>query len=124
MNNASGETAKPLVFACAGCSDVGRLAYDVARELDRRGIAEMSCLAGIAAGKPAFLRKLRGRHLWLVDGCPIECALATFANAGHAIARHIRLADYGFKKNVPIQGWVNIDELIGLVLDAAGRAIT
>jgi len=101
MNNASDDTAKPLVFACAGCSDVGRLAYDVARELDRRGTAEMSCLAGVAARKPAFLRKLRGRHIWLVDGCPIECALATFVNPGHTIARHIRLADYGFKEERP-----------------------
>ena len=118
MTNQSNIRTKPIVFACAGCSDVGRLAYDLARELDRRGIAEMSCLAGVAAGKPSFLRKLKDRDVWLIDGCPIECAEGAFLKAGQRSTRHIRLADFGFKKNDPIQGWVNMDELVERVTDA------
>lgn len=62
--------AKPVVLACAGCSHAGRVAYDVALELDRWEIAEMSCLAGMAAEKAEFLAKLRNRAVWIVDGCP------------------------------------------------------
>ena len=51
----------PLVYACAGCSNAGKLTYDLARALEERGTAEMSCLAGVAARKPNFLKQLRGR---------------------------------------------------------------
>ncbi|MCC6153257.1 MAG: putative zinc-binding protein [Candidatus Hydrogenedentes bacterium] len=116
MTVSSDNNVKPLVFACAGCSDVGRLAYDLARELDRRGIAEMSCLAGIAAGKSPFLRKLKDRDVWLIDGCPIDCAEGTFSKADQRSNRHIRLADLGFKKNEPIQRWINMNELVERVI--------
>lgn len=40
---------KPVVFACSGCSFAGRLAYELAQEMDRLEVAEMSCLAGVAS---------------------------------------------------------------------------
>jgi uncharacterized metal-binding protein len=52
------ETDKAVVFACAGCSAAGRLAYDLALDLDRRQVAEMSCLAGLAAELKPFVKKL------------------------------------------------------------------
>ncbi|TJY56211.1 zinc-binding protein [Sinimarinibacterium sp. CAU 1509] len=95
----TGESAaKPLVFACAGCSHVARLSYDLARELDRRGIAEMSCLAGLGALKPAFVKEVARRTTWVIDGCPIECGAGVFARNGHAIGRHIKLHELGFRK--------------------------
>jgi len=42
---------KPVVFACSGCSPAGQLANQLALELDRRDIAEMSCLARPWRGK-------------------------------------------------------------------------
>ena len=42
---------RPILFARAGCSNAGRLAYDVSRALDAGGDAERSCLAGVAARK-------------------------------------------------------------------------
>lgn len=109
---------KPIVLACAGCSFAGHLAYDLASELDRRGIAEMSCLAGVAAEKPSFLRKIEGREVWLIDGCPIECGLGVFARIGKYIDRHVRLHDFGIKKERPPEEGVNMDVLIQTALAA------
>jgi len=54
---------KPIAFACAGCSFAAKLSWELAKELDRRGIAEMSCLAGVGARKKPFLSMLRDREV-------------------------------------------------------------
>ncbi|CAG0930920.1 hypothetical protein PLCT1_01586 [Planctomycetaceae bacterium] len=96
---------RPIVFACSGCSFAGRLAYDLAQEIDRRGLAEMSCLAGLGAGFASFRRKLPGRRAWIIDGCPIECARGVFDRNGDRADLHVRLRDLGFSKNrAPEQG--------------------
>ena len=38
---------KPLVYSCSGCSNLARMAYDIALNLDSEGIAEMSCASGV-----------------------------------------------------------------------------
>ncbi len=35
-----------LVYSCSGCSNIARLANQIAVELDRDHMAEMSCIAG------------------------------------------------------------------------------
>ena len=104
--------AKPLVFACSGCSFAGKLADDLARHFDRTGDAEMSCLAGIGAKRPGFLAKLRSREVWLIDGCPIECARGVFDQTGHAsaVTRHIRLHGHCVNKYQMPDG-VDVDGL-------------
>lgn len=114
---------KPLVYACAGCSQVARLAYDLAKDLDRRGLAEMSCLAGLGAGKRAFTRMLDGRSAWVIDGCPIECGLGVFERNKHAVGRHIRLFDLGYKKNQALIQGYDMDELIQYVLSAPDNIV-
>jgi uncharacterized metal-binding protein len=94
---------KPVVFACAGSSPAGNLSWQVAKELERQGAAEMSCLAGIGARKPAFLRKLRDRQVWVIDGCPIHCGAGIFDLIDRLPDRHIRLADFGVKKQQPLE---------------------
>ena len=65
---------KPLVYACSGCSNVAQLTNDLAVVLDREGIAEMSCIAGIG-GKIKSLVKVAqsGRPVLALDGCPLNC---------------------------------------------------
>jgi uncharacterized metal-binding protein len=60
----------------------------------------MSCLAGVAAELPYFRKQLVGREVWVVDGCPLQCALHVFCNQERAVERHIRLHDYGVKKQI------------------------
>src|SRR5690349_7987288 len=88
------KSATPLVFSCSGCSLAGKLADERARDLDRRGDAEMSCLAGIGARRPSFLAELKNREVWVIDGCALECARGVFEQAGqaHAITKHIDAA--------------------------------
>lgn len=114
---------KPIVFACAGCSFVARLAWELAHELDRRGIAEMSCLAGIGARKKVFLNKLRDREVWVIDGCPIECGLGIFDLIECRVDRHIRLAEFGFAKHIEPEGDIDMDALIARVLAAPMEAV-
>ena len=87
------------MFTCSGCSNAGQLSNELAIELDRRGVAEMSCLAGVGAGKELFLKKLRDREVWVIDGCPIECSLGVFDQIPEHADIHIRLHDFQVKKN-------------------------
>jgi uncharacterized metal-binding protein len=107
---------RPLLFACAGCSNAGTLAYDVAKELDRRGIAEMSCLAGVGAAKPHFLKMLHDRDVWVIDGCPIECGLGVFGQVSEHVDVHIRLHQFGVQKNAPLPVGAEFEEVINSAL--------
>jgi uncharacterized metal-binding protein len=110
------EEGKPVVFACAGCSAAGRLAYDLALELDRRQAAEMSCLAGLAAGLKPFTRLVEGRRVWVVDGCPIRCARAILEQQGRPIDYHIRLDDYGVRKKTGLPPGEDLETLADRVV--------
>lgn len=110
----------PLVFACSGCSLAGRLAYDLAQEFDRRGMAEMSCLAGVGAGKSHFLKQLQGREVWIIDGWSIECSLGVFKQVPGTADVHIRLHELGVKKRSGAPpGW-DMERL----LDAATKQVS
>lgn len=112
---------KPILFACSGCSNAGQLANDVAHQLDLRGVAEMSCLAGIGAAKPLFLKKLQQREVWSIDGCPIHCSLGVFDQVREHIDVHIRLHDMGVKKNSAAPTGEALDALIDDVLRDIAR---
>ena len=114
--------AKPVVLACAGCSHAGRVAYDVALELDRWDLAEMTCLAGVAAEKAAFLAKLCNRPVWIVDGCPIECCRGVLDRLGQRVDLHVRLQDFGIDKTQPGTYSVELDELVVSILALAASS--
>lgn len=120
-------TTLPLVFACSGCSNAGELADRIARELNRRELAEMSCLAGVGAEKPMFLKKLLAREVWIIDGCPIECSLGVFSLVRGKINIHLRLHDFGVRKNAPPLSKIEFEQLLEALLcevDRQKRAAT
>ena len=106
----------PLLFACSGCSPAGRLAYDLALELDRRGIAEMSCLAGIGAQRPHFIKQLRDREVWVIDGCPIECSLGVFESVCQHADIHIRLHELGVRKKQGAPQGLDLERMLEAAL--------
>lgn len=114
----------PIVFACAGCSFAGRLAYELAQEFDQRGIAQMSCLAGLAADLPYFRRQVEGRLLWIIDGCPLECTKEVFRRTGHEADAHIRLHELGIKKHSSPEEGVEFDSLVSRATDSVHLAHT
>ena len=89
----------PLVYSCSGCSSAAQMANDLALRLDRDGLAEMSCIAGVGGGVPALVRTARsGRPVLAIDGCALRCVVACLAQAGVTADRHVLLADAGVKK--------------------------
>lgn len=89
----------PLVYSCSGCSSAAQLANQVALSLDRRGLAEMSCIAGVGGDVPLLLKIARsGRSILALDGCPLVCVKSTLARHGIAPAKHHVLSEYGVKK--------------------------
>lgn len=107
----------PIVFACAGCSNAGKVAYELGRTLAERGIAEMSCLAGIGATNPLFLKKLQNREVWIIDGCPIECCQGVFDQVLENVDVHIRLHDLGVRKNEEIPDVMQFETIVTSALE-------
>ncbi len=89
----------PLVYACSGCSSAAQMTNQMALWLDREGVAEMSCIAGVGGGVPGLVRTAQsGRAVIALDGCVLHCARACLANAGVRADVHLTLSDYGVKK--------------------------
>lgn len=92
-------SATPLVYSCSGCSSAAQLANHVALRLDRGGVAEMSCIAGIGGDVPSLLKTARsGRPIIALDGCPLVCVKSSLARHGITPDRHYQLQQYGVKK--------------------------
>ncbi|WP_217475286.1 putative zinc-binding protein [Stutzerimonas stutzeri] len=89
----------PLVYACSGCSNVAQLANSLAVRLDRTGLAEMSCIAGVGGGVAPLVNKARsGRPMLAIDGCPLHCVKACLTQHGVTPDVHITLSSYGLRK--------------------------
>ena len=92
---------RPLVYSCSGCSSAAQLANHVALQLDRQGLAEMSCIAGVGGDVPSLVRLARsGRAIIALDGCPLACVRNTLARHDIEPARHYQLQQHGVKKRL------------------------
>lgn len=90
---------KPLVYSCSGCSNIAQLANDVAVKMDKEGIAEMSCIAGVGGNvKPLVKKAQSGRKIIAIDGCALQCVKVCLNNVGVEPDVHYVLTDYGLKK--------------------------
>ncbi|WP_304624779.1 putative zinc-binding protein, partial [Rhodanobacter sp. PCA2] len=89
----------PLVYSCSGCSSAAQMANHLALRLDRAGVAEMSCIAGVGGGVAGLVRTARsGRRVLALDGCVLTCVAACLAREGVSADTHLVLSDYGVKK--------------------------
>lgn len=91
--------SKPVIYACSGCSDAGKLADRMTRQLTREGLGELSCLAGIG-GRVKHLVAVaeRAERILVIDGCPINCARHTLELAGVRRFEHLALHELGLRK--------------------------
>lgn len=83
----------------------------------------MSCLAGVGASKQHFLKKLREREVWIIDGCPIECSLGIFSRVQEYVDVHIRLHDLGVKKHAPLPDAEQFEALVEAARQAASQQL-
>lgn len=89
-----------IVYACSGCSTAGQMANWIAVRLDRRGVAEMSCIAGVGGNVPALVeRGRRAAEVTVIDGCPLQCARHCLDQRGIAWHRHYELSRMGVRKS-------------------------
>jgi uncharacterized metal-binding protein len=89
----------PLVYSCSGCSSAAQLANEVALRLDRAGVAEMSCIAGVGGDVPSLLRVARsGRPIIAIDGCALACVRSALARHGIAPELPVLLSEQGVRK--------------------------
>ena len=92
---------KPIVYSCSGCSSIAQMANYIAVKLDRKGIAEMSCIAGVGGNVKAITRTaLSGRKLITIDGCPLACSKACLYNHDKKPDLYFELTEFGVSKNM------------------------
>ena len=91
----------PLVYSCSGCSSAAQMANYVAIKLDRSGLAEMSCIAGVGGDVPTLVRVAQsGRPIIALDGCKLHCVRNCLRRHGMEPTVHHTLTDYGIKKRL------------------------
>lgn len=89
----------PLVYSCSGCSSAAQMANYLAVSLDRKGAAEMSCIAGIGGDVAPLVRLARsGRPILALDGCPLACVKESLAQRAIEPQAHVVLSEFGVKK--------------------------
>jgi uncharacterized metal-binding protein len=89
----------PLVYSCSGCSSAAQMANHVALQLDRRDVAEMSCIAGVGGDVPALVKLARsGRPVIAIDGCALACAKSCLQRHAVEPDLYYQLNQYGVKK--------------------------
>lgn len=93
------EPKLPLVYSCSGCSNVAQLANTLAVRLDRAGLAEMSCIAGVGGRVASLVNKASsGRPILALDGCQLQCVRGCLDQHGVRADVHLILSDLGLKK--------------------------
>ncbi len=95
----SSRTHLPLVYSCSGCSSAAQMANHLAIGLDRRGLAEMSCIAGVGGDVPKLVRLAKsGRRIIGIDGCALACVRNCLARHGVEPTEYHLLSDHGVRK--------------------------
>ena len=91
--------SEKLVYACSGCSNVAQMTNYIALELTRRGVAEMSCIAGVGGGVPSLVNKAKNAdYILALDGCQLHCTRNCLRNQNITPDRHITLSTLGLRK--------------------------
>ena len=98
------------------------MANYIAIQIDRKGIADMPCIAGVGGNVQKLVKTAKaGRKIIVIDGCPLACSKACLNNHGIEPDLHIELTGYGVKKhNHADFNREQADELLEMVLDKIG----
>jgi uncharacterized metal-binding protein len=75
------------------------MANHLAIKLDRLGMAEMSCIAGVGGDVPSLVKVARsGRPIIALDGCALHCVAHILGNHALKPVAHYTLHEFGVKK--------------------------
>lgn len=93
--------ALPIVYSCSGASSAAQMANHIAVKLDRLGVADMSCIAGVGGDvKPLVRTAKSGRPIIALDGCPLHCVAHILKRHGIMADKHYDLSDMGVTKKM------------------------
>lgn len=89
-----------IVYTCSGCCPEGKAGDLVGRKLREEGFARCgnSCLAGIGAGYPRFLKAAQeASEVIVIDGCKMVCAKTMLKKANITATSYV-LLNMGFSE--------------------------
>lgn len=93
-------SANVAIFPCVGAANVGQLSNRIAIELEKQGIGNLMCTAGIGARAPGLMKSAEASdRIIAIDGCPVNCASKTLELAGFKANRQIVISELGIKKS-------------------------
>lgn len=93
-------SANVAIFPCAGAANVGQFSNRIAIELEKQGIGNLMCTAGIGARAPGLMKSAEASdRIITIDGCPVNCASKTLELAGFKVDKHIVISELGIKKS-------------------------
>ncbi|GBG55820.1 hypothetical protein SPFL3102_02759 [Sporomusaceae bacterium FL31] len=87
-----------ILYTCSGCCSEGAMSDLVGRRLRADGYARCgnSCLAGIGAGYPRFLKAAQAAsEVIAIDGCKLACAKTLLKKANITATSYV-LLNMGF----------------------------
>lgn len=90
-----------IVYTCSGCCSEGEASDLIGRKLRTEGYAQCgtSCLAGIGAGYPRFLKVAQeASDVIAIDGCKMACARTLLKKANITVTTSYILLDMGFSE--------------------------
>lgn len=90
--------AKTPVLACSGGSNVGQIANNVMIELDKKGVGNAYCLAGIGAALSGFVESAKAAKTVVIDGCPVGCGKKAFEKYGIEASQYFIVTELGIEK--------------------------
>jgi uncharacterized metal-binding protein len=92
---------KTIVYSCSGCSSAAQMANDIAIKIDRMGLAEMSCIAGVGGDVPSLVRTAKNAEQIIgIDGCGLHCVTHCLQRHEITPTLHIDLSKLGVKKQL------------------------
>ncbi len=94
------------------------MANHIALQIDRKEIADMSCIAGVGGNVKKLVKTAKaGRKIIVIYGCPLACSKACLNNHGIEPDLHIELTGYGVRKQNHVDfNREQEDELLEMVI--------
>lgn len=100
-----------LVITCSGAADLGYLADQVARKLNRNKVCKMSCLALIASCDKEKINDFKSKNILLIEGCAEDCGKKIMQNKNIKNYHYLRLTDLGYEKGKTSTNQIVINEI-------------
>ena len=115
------DSQKIQIVSCSGASNTGKYTDDVARLLSATGQANMICLAKIAIGDPPLIKSVKENRskIFVLDGCPFNCAENILGKEGITNIIHLNTTDFDIVKGKTPVTPEKVNEIIEYIKNKA-----